>query len=50
MTIEKVQDLIVNAVKVRLGGDVHKTHLYTKPYIKRVDAFDMSCSYKPLKF
>jgi len=37
MTIEKIQDLILNATKVWLGGDVRKMHLYTKPYTQRVN-------------
>jgi len=31
MTVEQIQDLIANAVKVQLEGDARKTHLYTKP-------------------
>jgi len=41
MTVEQIQDLIANAVKIQLGRDVRKTHLYTKPYTKRVDALNM---------
>jgi len=37
MTVKQIQDLIANAVKTQLGGGVRKTHLYTKPYAKRVD-------------
>ena len=37
MTIEKIQDLILNATKVWLGGDVRKMLLYTKPYTQRVN-------------
>ena len=32
MTIEQIQDLIANAVKVQLGEGSRITHLYTKPY------------------
>jgi len=49
MTVEQIQDLIANAVKVQLGGGAHKTHLYTKPYTKRVDAFCMPRGYQPPK-
>ena len=50
MTIEQIQDLITNAVKVQLGEGSRKTHLYTKPYTKRVDAFCMPHSYQSPKF
>jgi len=50
MTVEKIQDLIVNAVKIQLGGGAHKTHLYTEPYTKRVDALYKPRGYQPLKF
>jgi len=39
-----------NAVRVQLGGCATKTHLYTKPYTKRVDALCMPCGYQPPKF
>jgi len=32
------------------GGDVRKTHLYNKPYTKRVDALYVSRGYQPSKF
>jgi len=41
MTVEKIQDLVTNAVKAQLRGNVRKTHLYTKPSVKRVDALCM---------
>jgi len=50
MTIEQIQDFIVNAVKIQLGRGACKTHLYTKPYTKRVDALYMPRVYQPPKF
>ena len=50
MTIEQIQDLIANAVKVQLGEGSRRTHLYTKPYTKRVDALRMPHGYQPPKF
>ena len=41
MTIEQIQDLIANAVKEQLGEGWRRTHLYTTPYTKRVDALRM---------
>ena len=29
IVVEPIQDLIASAVKIKLGGDAHKTHLYT---------------------
>ena len=50
MTIEQIQYLIANAVKAQLGEGSHRTHLYTKPYTKRVDALRMPPGYQPPKF
>jgi len=48
--VEQIQNLIANAVKAQLGGRSHKTHLYTKPYTKRIDALCMPHGYQPPKF
>lgn len=45
MTIEQIQDLIVNVFKAQLGGGSRRTHLYTKPYTKGVDALCMPHGY-----
>ena len=50
MTFEQIQDLIANAVKAQFEGGSYKTHLYTKPYTKRVGALCMPCHYQPPKF
>jgi len=50
MSIEKIQSLIANGVKAQLGGGSHKTHLYTKPYTNRIDAFCMPRGCQPPKF
>jgi len=50
MTIKQIQDLVANAVKLQLGGGAHITHLYTKPYTKRVDALYIPHGYQPPKF
>ena len=50
MTVEQIQDLIANVVKAQLGGGARKTHLYTKPYTKRLDALYMPRGYQPPKF
>ena len=50
MSVEQIQSLIANAVKAQLGGGSHKTHLYTKPYTKRIDALRMPHGYQPPKF
>jgi len=45
MFIEHIQSLIVDVVKVNWGGGSRKTHLYTKPYMKRMDVFYMPHGY-----
>jgi len=42
--------LIANAVKTELGVGSQKSHLYTKPYTKRIDALRMNYGYQPPKF
>jgi len=41
MTAEQIQELIAKAVKTQLGVGSQKSHLYTKPYTKRIDALHM---------
>jgi len=50
MSVEQIQSLIANAVKAQLGGESYKTHLYTKPYTKRINALRMPYDYQPPKF
>lgn len=50
MTIEQIQDLIVNVIKAQVGGGSCRTHIYTKPYTKRVDVLRMPYGYQPPKF
>jgi len=45
MTNERIQYLIENAVEAQLGEGTHRTHVYTKPYNKRVDALRMAHGY-----
>jgi len=49
MTAEQIQELIANAVKTQLGVS-SRSHLYTKPYTKRIDALRMPYGYQPPKF
>ena len=50
MTAQQIQELITNAVKTQLGVGSQKSHLYTKPYTKRIDALRMPYRYQPPKF
>jgi len=50
MSIEHTQSLFVNAIKAQLREESCKTHLYTKPYTKRIDTLRMPCGYQPPKF
>jgi len=45
MSVEQIQSLIADAVKVQLGGGFHKIHSYTKPYMKRIDSLRMPHGY-----
>ena len=46
MTIEQIQDLIANAVKIKLCGGARMTHLYTKS----IDVLYMPRGYQSPKF
>jgi len=46
MAAEQIQELIANTVKTQLGVSLQKSHLYTKPYTKRIDAIRMPYSYQ----
>ena len=48
--MSRLQSLIANVVKAQLGGGSHKTHLYTKPYTKRIDALRVPRGYQAPKF
>ena len=50
LTVEQILELIAIAVKTQLGVGSQKSHLYTKPYTKRIDALRMPYGYQPLKF
>jgi len=50
MSVEHIQNLIANMVKAHLEGGSHKTHCYSKPYTKRIDALRMPQRFQPPKF
>jgi len=50
MIAEQIQELIANAVKTQLGVASQKSHLYAKPYMKRIDVLRMPYGYQPPKF
>jgi len=50
ITAEQIQELIVNAIKAQLGVGSQKSHIYTKPYTKRIDALYIPYGYQPPKF
>ena len=45
MTVEKIQELIVDIVKTLLGVGSQKSHLYAKLYAKRIDSLHMPYGY-----
>jgi len=50
MHVEQIQSLIVSAIKAQLGRGSRKTHLYIKPYVKRINVLHMPHGYQSLKF
>jgi len=38
MSIEQIQNLMADAVKIHLEGGSHRAHRYSKPYTNRIDA------------
>jgi len=50
MSVEQIQSFRANVINAQLGGGSHKTHLYTKPYTKRIDVLRMPHGYQPPKF
>ena len=50
MSIELIQNLIADVVKTHLQGGSHRTHRYSKPYTKRIDALRMPQGFQPPKF
>ena len=50
MIAEQIRELIANAIKTQLGIGSQKSHLYTKPYTKRIEALCMPYGYQPPKF
>jgi len=39
MSVEQIQNLIADVVKAHLGEDSHKSHLYKKPYTKKITLY-----------
>jgi len=50
MPVEQIRELIVNAIKTQLEVGSQKSHLYTKTYMKRIDALRVPYGYQPSKF
>jgi len=49
MTAKQIQELIANTIKTQLEVGSQKSHLYTKPYTKRIDALCVPYGYQPPK-
>ena len=50
MFIKEIENLLVDAVNGHLGGGSRRTHCYSKPYMKRIDALRIPHGYQPTKF
>jgi len=50
MSIKEIKSLIADAGKAYLEGGSHITHLYSKPYTKRINTLRMSHEFQRPKF
>jgi len=46
-SIDPIQILLADAVKLQLREGSFRTHHYSKPYLKRIDALKMPLGYQP---
>ena len=50
LSIQQLQDMITNTIRVQYGGPSQSTLMYSKPYTKRIDNLRMPIGYQPSKF
>ncbi|KAM1237849.1 hypothetical protein ACFX2G_039529 [Malus domestica] len=50
LSIQQLQEMIANTIKVQYEGSSHDSVLYSKPYSKKIDALKMPRGYQPPKF
>ena len=50
LSVQQLQDMITNTIRVQYGGPSQSTLMYSKPYTKRIDNLRMPMDYQPPKF
>ena len=50
LSVQQLQEMIVNSIKTQYGGSAQTLSLYSKPYTKRIDNLIMSNGYQLPKF
>ncbi|VVA41101.1 PREDICTED: retrotransposon, partial [Prunus dulcis] len=50
LSVQQLQDMIANTIRVQYGAPSRDTLMYSKPYTKRIDNLRMPTGYQPPKF
>ncbi|CAL2256403.1 unnamed protein product [Prunus armeniaca] len=50
LSVQQLQDMIANTIRVQYGAPSQDTLMYSKPYTRRIDNLRMSTGYQPPKF
>ncbi|KAA0040518.1 ty3-gypsy retrotransposon protein [Cucumis melo var. makuwa] len=50
LSVQQLQDMIVNSIRAQYGGPSQTSFMYSKPYTKRIDNLRMPLGYQPPKF
>ncbi|KAM2504280.1 hypothetical protein PS1_038218 [Malus domestica] len=50
LSIQQLQEMIINTIKAQYEGSSHASTLYSKPYSRKIDALRMPKGYQPPKF
>ncbi|KAI5312466.1 hypothetical protein L3X38_041639 [Prunus dulcis] len=50
LSVQQLQDMIANTIRVQYGARSRDTLMYSKPYTRRIDNLRMPTGYQPPKF
>ncbi|CAL8991155.1 unnamed protein product, partial [Prunus brigantina] len=50
LSVQQLQDMIANTIRVQYGAPSRDTLMYSKPYTRRIDNLRMQTGYQPPKF
>ena len=50
LSVQQLQDMIVNSIKAKNGGSSQTSFIYSKSYIKSIINLRMPLGYQPTKF